>query len=203
MKITPPKGSKISVGTNELGEPVIAVPVAQNVSRYFGGIFLLLWLVGWFFGETSVASQILSGKASGFHIIWLAMWTMGGMFAAYAAYRSLRPTVPESLRLTRTGVGFDSGVLPPRFERNRSAWGNLSNTFPKRIRCEINLRQLQSLRLRDTDTGNRLTVDVDNQRIEIAAAATEVEREWLARVLTERYGLPQFVQEARAPIAVE
>jgi len=204
MMIAPPTGSKISMGTNDLGEPVIVVPVAQDATRYFSGIFLLLWLCAWLFGEITVASQILSGKAPVFSIIWLIMWTMGGMFAAYAAYRSLRPPIPESLRLMRSGIGFDSGVRPPRFERsNRSARGGLSSAFPKRIRCEIDLRQLQSLHLRDTDSSNRLTVDVDNQRIEIAAAATEVEREWLARVLADRYRLPQVLTAVRAPIAAE
>jgi len=203
MKISPPTGSKISMATNDLGEPVMVVPVAQDAMRYFAGIFMLVWLFGWFYGETTVGSQILSGNASAFHIIWLVMWTMGGIFAAYAAYRNLRPTVPESLRLMRNGIGFDSGVRPPRFDRSRTGWNNLSSVFPKRIRCEINVRQLQSLRLRDTETSNRLTVDVDNQRIEIAADATEVEREWLARVLVDRYGLAQVFTGGRVPATVD
>ena len=37
MKITPPKESKISVTTNDLGESVIVVPAAQEWTRYLGG----------------------------------------------------------------------------------------------------------------------------------------------------------------------
>jgi hypothetical protein len=50
---------------------------------------------------------------------------------------------------------------------------------------------LQSLRLRETDTGNRLTIDVDAARLDLASAASEVDREWLAGVLTRRYSLTQ------------
>jgi hypothetical protein len=49
------------------------------------------------------------------------------------------------------------------------------------------------LRLRETESSNRLTVDVEAQRIEIASAASEVEREWLARLLARRYSLPQVL----------
>jgi hypothetical protein len=52
---------------------------------------------------------------------------------------------------------------------------------------------LQSLRLRETDTGNRLTFDIGSERIEIAPMASEVEREWLARFLARRYALPQIL----------
>jgi len=206
MKISPPAGSRISITASDLGESVIVIPVAQEWTRYLGGVFVLFWLGGWAFGEVTVASQILSGKASSFHIFWLGAWTLGGVYAAYFAYRSLRPTVPESLRLMRNGIDFDSGIRPPQFGRRyntMNAWDNLRRAFPKRIRCQIDLRQLQSLRLRETDSGNRLTVDVDSQRIDIAKDATEVEREWLARVLAGRYSLPQVLGEKRTPTAVE
>jgi hypothetical protein len=45
--------------------------------------------------------------------------------------------------------------------------------------------------LRETESGNRLTIDVDAARLDIAATASEVEREWLARLLAQRYSLPQ------------
>ena len=204
MKITPPKGSKISVETNDSGESVIIVPVVENPGRYFIGIFTLVWLSFWYVGETFVASEILSGNATGALIFWFIGWTMGGVFAASTAYRSLRPILPESLRLLRSGIDFDSGVRPLQ-------WIGRNITFPKRVRCEINLRQLRSLRLRESepslfqepDRSIRLTVEVDNQRIEIARDATEIEREWLARVLADQYGLSQGLAAADAPIAAE
>ena len=53
----------------------------------------------------------------------------------------------------------------------------------------IDRRQLQSLRLRDTDTGNRLTIDAGADRLDLARNAGEVEREWLYRTLAEKYGV--------------
>jgi hypothetical protein len=47
-------------------------------------------------------------------------------------------------------------------------------------------RRLQALRLRETESGNRSTINVDARRFDIAAAASEVEREWLARLLARR-----------------
>ena len=63
--------------------------------------------------------------------------------------------------------------------------------FPARVRAEIERKQLQSLRLRETETGNRLTLDLDASRLDLAQTATEVEREWLAKVLARRYSLTQ------------
>ncbi len=70
--------------------------------------------------------------------------------------------------------------------------------FPKRRQADLDRNELQSLRLRETESGNRLTVDVEAQRIEIAATASEVEREWLARLLARRYSLPQMTGNAGA-----
>jgi hypothetical protein len=53
----------------------------------------------------------------------------------------------------------------------------------------ISRQDLRSLRLRETEIANRLTVDVASKRIDLAQGASEVEREWLYRVLAERYAL--------------
>ena len=193
MDLGPPAGSKISI-TTDGGDPVVIIPSAASASRYFGGVFLLFWLGGWAFGFSSAASQILSGKGNAFLIFWLGAWTVGGFLAAYTVYRIFRPSVPETLELKHAGVAYDSGIAPLQLN---SSWSHGSimdrwkSTFPKRVRVDLDRRQLQSLRLRETEAGNRLTIDVDAQRIEIASGASEVEREWLARFLTRRYSIPQ------------
>jgi hypothetical protein len=202
MDTNPPAGSKISI-VSEGTDPTIIVPAANSPMRYFTGLFLLFWLGGWALGFTSAASQILSGKANAFIVFWLGGWTLGGIFAAYTLYRSLRPPVPESLELKRNGVTYDSGIPPVQFSsswryRNpRDAW---SSAFPKRVHVDLDRRQLLSLRLRETESGNRLTIDVDAARIDIAPTASEVEREWLARLLAQRYSLPQVLRNADASV---
>jgi hypothetical protein len=198
MDLNPPSGSTISVATDGADHTII-IPAESSPTRYFGGAFLLFWLGGWTFGFFSAVSKIQSGGTSAFLLFWLAGWTVAGIFAAYTVYRIFRPPVPETLQLGRTNLAWDSGIPPFQFNSsgnyasNRQRW---KSTFPKRVTVEIDRRQLQSLRLRETEAGNRLTVDVDAQRIEIASGASEVEREWLARLLARRYGLPQVSASA-------
>jgi hypothetical protein len=191
MILNPPNGSKISV-TTDGGDPLIVVPHGSpGAARYFGGLFLLFWLGGWYFGFSHAISEVRSGNADGFLLFWLGGWTVFGALAAYQLYRMFRPTVPESLRLRLNGVAYDSGVPPFQMPpANPSGTDTRKFLFPKRTRLELDRRQLASLRLRETDAGNRLTVDADAARLDIAQSAGEIEREWLYRTLAKRYSLP-------------
>jgi hypothetical protein len=44
-----------------------------------------------------------------------------------------------------------------------------------------------------TEAANRPTLDLGAQRIELASEASEVEREWLARLLAHRHALAQVL----------
>jgi hypothetical protein len=195
MNLEPPSGSRISVTTNDT-YPLIVVPhKGGGVMRYFMGLFLLAWLGGWLAGFSSAVSRLSSGgtfdRAHAFLAFWLVAWTLGGALAAYSAYRAFRPSVPESLSLMPNAVRYDSGIPPLQtfsgYTWHKDAWKSM---FPKRTRVELDRRKLQSLRLRETNDGNRLTVDADAMRLDIAQAATEIEREWLYQLLTKRYSLP-------------
>jgi hypothetical protein len=70
--------------------------------RFFVGLFLLAWLGAWFAGFSSAVSKLST----------LIFWTLVGAFVVYWAYRALRPSVPESLRLMPDSVTDDSGILP-------------------------------------------------------------------------------------------
>lgn len=186
----PPIGSTISVA--EIGSNVtIVIPQANSgIARFGICLFLLCWLGGWAFGMHFAISDLLAGKGGLFLMFWLGGWTLGGAFAAYYVYLLLRPCAPETFGLTRRSVLYDSGVPPFDFksvsESSNAAW---SSYFPKRTRAEIDLKQLQSLCLRQTDSGNRLTIDSGATRLDLARGATEVEREWLYRVLAQRFSL--------------
>lgn len=200
MDLTPPAGSDISIAY-ESGDPVVVIPPSSGPTRYFSGLFLLFWLGMWTIGFGDAARKIMSGAtADGFLIFWLAAWTIGGIFAAYTAYRTLRPSVPETLELKRNSIVYDSGLAPPQFNswgyvQQKNPWGSV---FAKRLRADLDRRLLQSLRLRETDSSNRLTIDLGNKRHELAPTASEVEREWLARLLASRYGLTQVFGDTGA-----
>ncbi len=193
MDLNPPAGSNISI-VSDGADPTIIIPAANSSARYFTGLFLLFWLGMWTIGFRDAGSKVISGNANGFLIFWLAGWTVGGIFAVISLYRMFRPSVPESLVLKRNSVTYDSGITPLQFDsswRYKKPKDSWSTMFPKRVRVDLDRRQLQSLRLRETDTGNRLTLDVDAARLDIAPTSSEVEREWLARFLAQRYSLPQ------------
>jgi hypothetical protein len=200
MDLTAPAGSEISINYDN-GEPTIVIPARGSASRYFGGVFLLFWLGGWAFGFKSVASQLMSGKGNLFMVFWLGAWTVGGIVAALVAYRIFRPSVPETLQLKNASVAYDAGIRPLEFNvygrttNTREYWASL---ISKRTRAEFSRPELQTLRLRETDAGNRLTIDLGSKRIDLGAQASEVEREWLARLLAKRYALTQVFPEATA-----
>jgi hypothetical protein len=201
MILKPPDGSKISV-TTEGNDPVIVVPHGSaSAMRYFVGLFLLFWLGGWFVGFSSTIWTLASGKFHPFLVFWLGGWTLAGIAVVLCLYRIFRPSIPGSLRLMLQGVRYDSGIPP--FQMNpvnqMNSWKSL---FPKRTRVDIDRQKLKSLRLRETEAGNRLTVDAGAARLDIAQSASEVEREWLYQVLAKRYSLPsEAAGEAAGPAA--
>jgi hypothetical protein len=196
MILKPPDGSKISV-TTEGNDPVIVVPHGSaSAMRYFVGLFLLFWLGGWFVGFSSTIWTLASGKFHPFLVFWLGGWTLAGIAVVLCLYRIFRPSIPGSLRLMLQGVRYDSGIPP--FQMNpvnqMNSWKSL---FPKRTRVDIDRQKLKSLRLRETEAGNRLTVDAGAARLDIAQSASEVEREWLYQVLAKRYSVPLEAGDVR------
>jgi hypothetical protein len=181
----------------EGSDTLISIPQADSGwARYLMGLFVLAWLGGWCAGLVSVLSTLAAGKGNAFMAFWLIAWTVGGIFALAFVYRLLRPSVPESLRLQSNAVIYDSGIAPIQVssfdQSRRETWKSM---FPKRTRVELDRRKLQTLRLRETAAGNRLTVDADSERIDVARSASEIEREWLYQVLAKRYALPVSAAE--------
>ena len=191
MDYDPPEDSAISI-THEDAFPTVVIPAKSNPFRYFGGVFVLVWLGGWAFGLVAIGSKVIQGKAGLFEVFWLCGWTVAGFLAAFSAYRIFRPAVPERLQLRPGSIGYDSGIPPLKeFARgNMEYWRSL---FARRRRADIDRRDLQTLRLRETDRGNRLTIDIGAERVELAVQASEIDREWLAGMLAKRYGLKQVL----------
>lgn len=194
MDLMPPSGSKILVTTSG-ADTVITIPQGSGgPMRYFAGLFLLFWLGGWLVGGGMAVSKLWSGglesvAANSFLVLWLGLWALGAAWAIFVLYRLFRPSVAESLRLMPDGVAYDSGVPPLQMNffgqtNQREAWKNL---FSKRLHVELDRQQLQSLRLRETDSGNRLTMDANAARLDAARSVSEVEREWLYQLLAGRY----------------
>jgi hypothetical protein len=187
MDFIPPENSKIII--KQIGaERALIIPHANSIVRYFFALFMLFWLGGWVAGFNHAFSQIMSGKADSFLIFWIGGWTLGGIFAVYFLYRLIKPPVNESIQLGIDRISYDSGVPPFQFQQGfrnqKEMWKSM---FPKRTKIEINKDALRSLKLRDTDSGNRLTIDVGINRLDIATGVSEIEREWLYQLLSKNY----------------
>jgi hypothetical protein len=184
----PPSGSKITIA-REGADEVLRVPQPRKgVMPYFVSAFLVFWLGGWVMGFKSATSQLMTKPDNMFLVFWLAGWTVGGAFALYFLYLNLRPTVAESLTFHSGGVDYDSGVAPFQmsftYTNQKDMWKSL---FQKRMRKEFSASDLHTLKLRETESGNRLTIDKDSERIDLAKSASEIEREWLYGYLSTRY----------------
>lgn len=188
MNQSPPQGSSIEVGSLNGHQHILIPHGSGGIMRYLIGAFLIFWLGGWFTGFVSAASEIITGNGGGFLMFWLGGWSIGGIFAGYFIYRVFRKPVPEQLLLNKPNLSIDTGVPPfiMSFSMTNQAdyWKSM---FPKRKRVEIDRNEIKTLELRETESGNRLTVDKGAERLELATTATEVEREWLFRYLSKNY----------------
>jgi hypothetical protein len=188
--LAPLEGSKIEIGY-ESGYPHLTIPQPSGgMSRYFAAAFMVFWLGGWAFGWIATARQLLkrNGPIDVFLIFWICGWTVGGIFAMRVLFKLLRPSVPETLVLSKPTLIYDSGISPTHMSfgsrSSRETYGNLSR---ERVQLEFSPADLQTLALREFETGNRLTIDQGNKRVDIAAGATEREREWLFEALWSHY----------------
>lgn len=103
-----PKAPRFSV---EEGEGLrIDIPCKKD---WFRILFFSLWMVGWYSGEfheiPKVLAQLRSGEVQGFDLVWLAMWTFGGLFlTAWIVWRLLGS---EVLRVESGNVTLRKRIL--------------------------------------------------------------------------------------------
>lgn len=188
MKKNIPQGSKIKIERFGIYE-LITIPYAKrSIMKYFVGIFLLFWFGGWFIGFKNTIQAMINGKADLFIVFWLCGWTIGGLLVIAIIFRIFRPSVSESILFMPSSIKYDSGI--PAFDldlKNSNQKEVLKSLFPKRTVIEITKEQLKTLSLRETDSGNRLTIDVGSNRMNIAVGVNEIEREWIYKILKEKY----------------
>ena len=107
-------------------------------------------------------------------------------------YRIIRPPIAESLLLAKPELVYDSGL--PTFDfmpfyyrqRRRNVW---KKVFQKRRFLRFSPTEVATLKLRDIEGDNRLTIDYQNERIDLGENLTEIEREWLYSELKGEYHL--------------
>lgn len=197
----PPQGSKIRI-ESERGYEKITVPQGNGgPMRYLVGLFLLAWLGGWTIGLIAAFTALVSGKESdqdGFLLFWIVGWAIGGVFAIRFAWRILQPSVPEQLLLTVPTLSYDTGIQPFTLSLDyRDQMDTWKKLFKKRKKEQFSVEEIRTLRLREFENGNRLTLDKGVERIDIGASLTDIEREWLFNFLAQKYNIEQVASSQR------
>lgn len=170
----------------------------RGAARFVGAGFLFVWLCGWFVGEVAAVGifcagviAVVTGRPIGsdgapsavalfaigcFMVLWIAMWTFGGVSA-----------MRELLRLTWFEQVFSiepEGVVV------------LEKTGPFRRRIVIERERVVRFVLHDRE--GPLCAQTGGKRIELTRLGTPAERDALRRTLMDRFGLADA-----APVVVE
>lgn len=196
MDIRPPQGSEIETRRDSDGVTILIPPPRLPESGFAAVLFSLVWLGLWAVGWQAAYADIMHGKGGWFVAVWLANWTIGGVWVAWFVSRLLRRPDRERLTLGPSGLAYDSGRPRPRvrFLSFRDEWmepweRRWAEIFPKRVRAEVSKASLRSARLLTDQSGAHLVVDNDGRPTEIARYATDAEREWILRVVQTLSGL--------------
>lgn len=189
MHIELPQGSKITIAEEGLERVIKIHPKSEEVMKFVLGFILLLIVGGCLLAVYEDFEKVVSDKGDVFTLIEAVARLVFGILAGYFIYVVFRPFVPETLRLGVESVYYDSGFPPFHLELDfEEPKGKIWRPMlPKRTWIKLERQVLQTLKLREFDSGNRLTVDLNAQRITLGATATEVEREWLYEVLSKTY----------------
>lgn len=191
---TPPQGSLITLDTQN-GHSLVVVPHSQaGTLRGFVGVFLLVWLLGWFAALVGVFSQIAAGKYNMVVIIlWLIAWIIGGTLAINLTYRVFRKSLPEQILLNQPYLSIDTGM--PLFTVGldvRNVQKYWQTMYHKRRYIEFSPSEVATITLRTTHGSNQLTIDQADERIELATGVSAAERVWLYQYLQRHYDVSVY-----------
>jgi membrane protein YdbS with pleckstrin-like domain len=168
----------------------------SGIGRYFGAAFLMIWLGGWALGEAfalgflillvrSVAGSVIGaswpipntdwigGGAAGFVflflLIWLLLWTVGGVAAIHELLRNLAGE--DRISVEMGGVEFERRAGP--FRRTR----------------KFDRSRIRRIRLRAHDKA--VVIDTTSRTELITNYGTVEERRAMAEWLRSRLSLPE------------
>lgn len=144
-----------------------------------------------YFGYLITTSAGPSGRIDNYFAagVVAVLFILATLLILWQAYRMIRPASPAVFTLTTTQLHYDSGFIPyippSRTQRHKfEAWRKL---FEPRTIAIFDHRAIQTLHLREHPTSNRLTIDHNNKRLELAVGVSEIEREWLYSALRNHY----------------
>lgn len=172
-----------SDGALEITIPTRDPPGSGLPTRIFTLLFMLAWCIGWFAG--AYREYHAADASSADRLMAVLMGLLGLGFAGFMLVQVFRNGRAEVLRLYPDRIELQTGVPPV-------GYGYSHPEQPPQARSSRQLsitREIvhDTLRLRETSNSNRLTVDLDHERLDLARDATELQREWLHQLLQQCY----------------
>lgn len=189
-----PNSSQMAIQQAD-NEKITTIPLADNGSgiyKYLHAVLLILWLCAWAVMSLITVLRLFSGDANFFLLFWFCAWLSGAIWPALIVYKIFRKPAPEKITINKDKLSYETIIAKdsPFFSMNyfmRKDLVPLQNVSLKAKKFEFSTTELRTLKLRETQEGNRLTIDKDNTRIDLAVGATELEREWLSAYLQKFY----------------
>jgi len=165
----------------------IVIPAQRNLVVL---VFLGIWLVGWVTGEVTTLAELLKDgprRSEGLVLLWLALWTVGGVFAAYmwlwmlvGKERVLMGT--STLRVTRDVLG-----LGPTHSYELFQVRNLRvATRPVSPRDTVVTPRLARL------VGGLIAFQYKGQTVRFGASIDEAEAQMIVERMRQRYAFPEL-----------
>jgi hypothetical protein len=163
----------------------IYIPSRKN---WFIIIFLLFWMVGWFWGESSTIKEVLDAESSlidGFMIFWLLGWTLGGLFAIVVLFWTLfgceivtieKPIIRIEKGLFNTGIFKKNYDLPTIKNLELSPESTFANIFSNKNK----IGDFWGL------TGGKIRFDYGMKTIKFAIGVDEAEARHLIEEIKRR-----------------
>ncbi|WP_417431872.1 hypothetical protein [Kiloniella sp.] len=163
-----------------------------GIRKYIHFPFVILWLIIWIFIEIIAIAALPNLKAGivFFILAWVVVWTLACITMIAHFYKMLQKQIPEKITLNKPYLNFDSGRAPhpSPFDRISKNYDKIfKSLLIKRKHYQFTPKEIETLALRDTADNNRLTIDHDGNRIDLATGATEIQKEWLYNFLKENY----------------
>ena len=185
MSATTPKSRATLTGGPEGLE--IVIPAQRNLVVL---VFLGIWLVGWVTGEVTTLAELLKDgprRSEGLMFLWLALWTVGGVFAAYmwlwmlvGKERILMGT--STLRLKRDVLGLGT---PRTYELFRIRNLRVA-TRPVGPRDTVVTPRLARL------VGGLIAFQYEGQTVRFGASIDEGEAQMIVERMRQRHAFPEL-----------
>jgi len=164
----------------------IVIPAQRNLVVV---LFLGVWLAGWVMGELTTLADFLKGgprRPEGYVLLWLTLWTVGGVFAVYmwlwmlvGKERILMGT--SALRLKRDVLGLG----PTRSYELLRVYNLRVATKPASPRDTAVTPRLASL------IGGLIAFEYEGKTIRFGAALDEAGAQMIVERMRQRYAFPE------------